>query len=227
MKIFSLSHNFGGVHALQDVTLTCNPGQITGLIGPNGSGKSTLVNIVTGLLHKTTGRIEGGKYFSRTFQDAKLWSNLTVEETLLVSLSSDHWYKELFHFQSKKEKSSVRKIIEKIGLLEYRDKKVSGLSYGQRKLVEIGRALCVTSSKVLYLDEPFAGLAEGISEKVKTLILEQKELGKVVLIIEHDMAIIRELCDYVYVLDAGKLIAEGTGGDVLSNKKVKEAYLGI
>ena len=227
MKLHSLSHNFGGVHALQDVSIECIPGVITGLIGPNGSGKSTLVNVVTGLLKKTTGTIEGGDFFSRTFQDAKLWNNLTIEETLLVSISGKTWYRELFHFPTREEKATVYEMIKKIGLEEYAHKKVSGLSYGQRKLTEIGRALVVDKSEVLYLDEPFAGLAEGISEKVKELILEQKSKGKAILIIEHDMDIIRELCDYVYVLDAGKLIAKGTPTECLHNEKVKEAYLGI
>ena len=227
MKIHSLSHSFGGVHALQNVTLECLPGTITGLIGPNGSGKSTLVNIITSLLHKSTGTVEGEESFARTFQDAKLWSNLTVEQTLLMGKTSAPWYKELFHFPSRKELHEVHEIIKKINLEDYAHKKVTDLSYGQRKLVEIGRALVVEKSEVLYLDEPFAGLAEGISHTMRELILEQKQKGKAILIIEHDMGIIRELCDTVYVLEAGALIAQGTAEECLTNPLVKEAYLGI
>jgi ABC-type branched-subunit amino acid transport system ATPase component len=227
MKTYNINHHFGGIQALNDVSISCEDGKITGLIGPNGSGKSTLVNVLTNVLHRTHGKVENGKHFARTFQDAKLWSNLTVLESFLMAQKTESWLHSVFHFSSLEEIKSAKDVIEKIGLTHHTNAKVRNLSYGQRKLVEIGRALSVTDSQILYLDEPFAGLSDISTPLVKELILEQKNKGKVVLIIEHDMEIIRTLCDYVYVLDAGKVIAEGTPDECLNNKEVKEAYLGL
>ncbi|MCF7844010.1 ATP-binding cassette domain-containing protein [Candidatus Gracilibacteria bacterium] len=227
MKTYNINHHFGGIQALNDVSIFCEEGKITGLIGPNGSGKSTLVNVLTNVLHRMHGKVENGKHFARTFQDAKLWSNLTVLESFLMAQKSESWLYSIFHFSSLEEIKSAKEIIERIELTHHTNTKVRNLSYGQRKLVEIGRALSVTNSQILYLDEPFAGLSDISTPLVKDLILEEKKKGKVVLIIEHDMNIIRTLCDYVYVLDAGKVIAEGTPDECLNNKEVKEAYLGL
>jgi len=227
MKTYNINHHFGGIQALNDVNISCEEGKITGLIGPNGSGKSTLVNVLTNVLHRMHGKVEGGKHFARTFQDAKLWSNLTVLESLLMSQKSEAWLHSIFHFSSFEEIKSAKEIIEKMGLTHHTNTKVRNLSYGQRKLVEIGRALSVTDSQILYLDEPFAGLSDVSIPLVKDLVIEEKKNGKVILIIEHDMNIIRTLCDYVYVLDAGKVIAEGTPDECLNDMEVKEAYLGL
>ena len=227
MKTHNINHHFGGIQALNDVSISCEEGKITGLIGPNGSGKSTLVNVLTNVLHRMHGKVENGKHFARTFQDAKLWSNLTVLESFIMAQKSESWSKSLFHFSSLEETKTAKDIIEKIGLTRHTNTKVRNLSYGQRKLVEIGRALSVTDSQILYLDEPFAGLSDISTPLVKDLIIEEKNKGKVVLIIEHDMNIIRTLCDHVYVLDAGKVIVEGTPDECLNNKEVKEAYLGL
>lgn len=227
MRTHNINHHFGGVKALQDVSISCGAGKITGLIGPNGSGKSTLINVLTKVLPSTHGKVEDGEHFSRTFQDAKLWLNLTVLESFLVVQKSESWLTAIFHFSSDKEISSAKEIAAKIGLTHHLHTKVRNLSYGQRKLVEIGRALSVTDNEVLYLDEPFAGLSEVSTPLVLNLILEEKNKGKAILIIEHDMEIIRTLCDYVYVLDAGRVIAEGSPSECLSNAKVKEAYLGL
>jgi ABC-type branched-subunit amino acid transport system ATPase component len=227
MKTFHISHHFGGIQALNDVSISCDPGKIIGLIGPNGSGKSTLVNVLTNVLYRIHGKVENGKHFARTFQDAKLWSNLTILESFLIAQKNEPWINAIFHFSSQQEINIAKEIIEKIGLTHHLHTKVRNLSYGQRKLVEIGRALSVTQSEILYFDEPFAGLSDISTPLVSDLIIEEKKKGKSILIIEHDMDIIRTLCDYVYVLDAGKVIAEGTPSECLNSKKVKEAYLGL
>ena len=214
-------------YALKNINFEIKKGSFVIFKGVSGSGKSTLVNVLTNVLHRTHGKVENGKHFARTFQDAKLWSNLTVLESFLMAQKSEVWLQSIFHFSSQKEIDAAKEIIEKIGLTHYINTKVRNLSYGQRKLVEIGRALSVTDSQILYLDEPFAGLSDISTPLVKDLIVEEKNKGKVVLIIEHDMNIIRTLCDYVYVLDAGKVIAEGTPGECLNNKEVKESYLGL
>jgi ABC-type branched-subunit amino acid transport system ATPase component len=227
MKTHKINHHFGGIQALNNVSISCEEGKITGLIGPNGSGKSTLVNVLTHVLRSVSGKVEGGKHFARTLQDAKLWANLTVIESFLMAQQKENWINSLFHFSSKTEIDSAEEIIKRIGLTHHTRTKVRNLSYGQRKLIEIGRALSVKNNEVLYFDEPFAGLSDISIPLVKALILEEKKKGKVVLIIEHDMEIIRSLCDFVYVLDAGKVIAKGTPSECLNNEEVKEAYLGI
>lgn len=227
MKTHNINHHFGGIKALANVSISCDIGKITGLIGPNGSGKSTLVNVLTNVLPRMHGKVEDGKHFARTFQDAKLWANLTVLESFLMAQKNESWIHSLFHFSSQEEIKIAKEIIEKIGLTHNTNTKVRNLSYGQRKLVEIGRALSVSQSEILYFDEPFAGLSDISTPLVSNLIIEEKNKGKVVLIIEHDMEIIKTLCDYVYVLDAGKVIAEGTPSECLNNTEVKEAYLGL
>lgn len=227
MKTNNINYHFGGIQALNNVSVSCEKGKITGLIGPNGSGKSTLVNVLTNVLPRMKGRVIGGENFARTFQDAKLWANLTVLESFLMTQESESWAQSLFHFSSQEEIKNAKEIIEKIGLTHHTNTKVRNLSYGQRKLVEIGRALSVVNSEILYLDEPFAGLSDISTPLVSNLIIGEKKKSKVVLIIEHDMEIIKTLCDYVYVLDAGKVIAEGTPVECLDNKEVKEAYLGL
>ena len=119
----------------------------------------------------------------------------------------------------------VLAVIQRIGLDHYIHTQARHLSYGQRKLLELGRALA-GDTKILFLDEPFAGLFPEVIHTVKTILLEEKERGTAIILIEHDMAIIKELCDYVYVLDGGKNIAEGKAVDVLNDQAVKIAYLG-
>jgi len=227
MKTINLSHHFGGVQALNNVSISCDPGKITGLVGPNGSGKSTLVNVLTQVLPKMQGEIKNGDHFARTFQDAKLWSNLTVRESFLVAQRKESWLRAIINFSTKKSISDAEEVIDKIGMSEYTHTKVRNLSYGQRKLVEIGRVLSASNVETLYFDEPFAGLSSTAIPLVTKLILEEKKKQKAVLVIEHDMDIIRSLCDHVYVLDAGKVIAEGSPEDCLASKEVREAYLGL
>lgn len=228
MQVRNLSYHFNGVQALQNVNLELRRGEVMGLIGPNGSGKSTLVNVLTGVLG--AGKI-GGANFSRTYQDGKLWKNLTVQENLLLSIRQEVWCKCIFsNLNIKKYQHDlvkVREVLCKLNILEYRNTNASELSYGQKKLVEIGRAIIKESVEILYLDEPFAGLSEQSIKLVSEIIRSEKESGKKILIIEHDMGIIENLCDYVYVLDAGKLICDGKPKFCLENEKVVQAYLGI
>lgn len=211
------------MHALTSVSVTARDGAITGIIGPNGSGKSTLVNVLTNMLPKNTGQISMDGSFSRTFQDSRLWGNITVLDTILVSLQSRSVFRSLVTFAP--QKHDATKMVERIGLAHHMHTQARHLSYGQRKLLELGRALA-GDTKILFLDEPFAGLFPEMIETIKKILREEKENGATIILIEHDMSIIKELCDHVYVLDSGKNIAEGTAHEVLENPLVKSAYLG-
>lgn len=218
-----VSKHFDGVKALTSVTFNAKGGMITGIIGPNGSGKSTLINVLTSMIKGDTGRVHMQGKFSRTFQDSRLWGNLTVLDTVLLSLQTRNIFSSLVTFSPKA--SEANEIIKRIGLDHHIHTQARHLSYGQRKLLELGRALA-GNTKILFLDEPFAGLFPETIERTKAILREEKEKGVAIVLIEHDMSIIKELCDYVYVLDSGKNIAKGTADEVLDNQEVKIAYLG-
>ena len=223
LRATNISKNFDGVHALSSVSFEAKCGNITGIIGPNGSGKSTLVNVLTNMIEKNKGRIVMKGNFSRTFQDSRLWGNMTVLDTVLISLQTRVIADSLFTFAPKTKQATA--IINRVGLEHHLHTQARHLSYGQRKLLELGRALA-GDTKILFLDEPFAGLFPEMIEVIKGILREEKANGTAIILIEHDMSIIKELCDYVYVLDSGKNIAEGKAEDVLEDKAVKTAYLG-
>lgn len=219
----NISKNFGGIRALKRVSFSCERATVLGLIGPNGSGKSTLVNVLTKMLPHDIGSInvEGG--FSRTFQDVRVWENMTVLDNVLLMTQAHGLIASIMEFRADEVKA--RAAIAKVGLEKYTEFHAKHLSYGQRKLLEIARALA-TSAPNLFLDEPFAGLFPEMVERVKNIINEERIRGASIVLIEHDMSVIRELCDHVIVLDAGKVIAKGTVEEALNDKDVIEAYLG-
>lgn len=218
-----ISKSFGGVHAVRDVSLVCTPGTVTGLIGPNGSGKSTLVNVLTRMCTKDSGTIDIQGGFGRTFQDVRVWEHMTVLEHLLLMTQAHGLFSSLAEFRTDEKLAQMS--IERVGLGAYRDVHAKHLSYGQRKLLEIGRALG-SGVPNIFFDEPFAGLFPEMVLRVKEIIKEEKARGVSIVLIEHDMSVIRELCDHVVVLDAGWIIAEGTAEEVLRDPDVMSAYLG-
>lgn len=223
LKAINISKHFDGIQALTNVSIECKQGTIAGIIGPNGSGKSTLINVLTRMIDKSSGKIKMSGRFSRTFQDSRLWGHMTVTDTILLSLGTRSVLKSIFTYRE--HVRDAEEIIKRIGLEHHTHTQARHLSYGQRKLLEIGRAIA-GDTKILFLDEPFAGLFPETIEKVKNILREEKEKGAAIILIEHDMNIVKELCDYVYVLDSGKNIAEGRAEEVLSDPKVKSAYLG-
>jgi branched-chain amino acid transport system ATP-binding protein len=218
-----ITKSFGGVRAVRDVSLTCKPSTITGLVGPNGSGKSTLVNVLTHMLSKDSGviKIDGG--FGRTFQDVRVWEHMTVLENVLLMTQAHGLLASLMEFRV--DEARARSVIARVGLEGSMNVHARHLSYGQRKLLEIGRALAAGAPNYFF-DEPFAGLFPEMIERVKNIILGEKAHGASIVLIEHDMSVIRELCDSIVVLDAGKVIARGNVEETLSNPEVVEAYLG-
>lgn len=223
LRVTNISKHFDGIQALTSVSVEAKQGDITGIVGPNGSGKSTLINVLTGMLTKNSGTVTMKGSYARTFQDARLWGNITVLDTVLLSLETRSVLGSIFTFTTRsKEAYSV---IKRIGLDYYTHTQARHLSYGQRKLLELGRALA-GDTKILFLDEPFAGLFPEMIQVVKNILVVEKEKGTTIILIEHDMSIIKELCDYVYVLDGGKNIVEGEAVEVLANQTVRAAYLG-
>ena len=235
----NLTKRFDGVRAVDDLSIAIEKGKITGIIGPNGSGKSTLVNLLTGVLGTDGGliiidnvglkKIQAHQIpfygITRTFQDVRLFNQMPVLDNILVVLTERNvlgalWEKHgEYHLQKSKE------ILEKVGLWEKRNELAINLSYGQRKLLEIARAVSM-GSQIFLLDEPFAGLFPKMIEIVSGIIKALKQENKTIVLIEHNMNLIRELCDYIFVMDNGKLLAEGEPAEALKKREVIEAYLG-
>ena len=235
----NLTKRFTGVKAIDNLSIEIKPEQVVGLIGPNGSGKTTLINILTGQLKIDDGLLVindtelneikptavSTQSITRTFQTIRLFEQMTVLDNLMVVLTNRSVLGSLFERRRADYTKRVEQLLRMVNLWSKRDNLAENLSYGQRKLLEIVRALAMDVNIYLF-DEPFAGLFPAIREIVIAVINDLKKEGKTVILVEHDMALIRELADWVYVLDAGQLLAQGTPEEVLADKKVITAYLG-
>jgi branched-chain amino acid transport system ATP-binding protein len=236
----NLTKQFGGVHAIDRLSIAVEKGSITGIIGPNGSGKTTLINLLSGVLRIDGGEVIVGEaekftrilphqvYFygiTRTFQNVRLFEQMTVLDNILVVLTERNVFNSLFEKHTEYHCKIAEKVLQKVSLWEKRNHLAVNLSYGQRKLLEIARTLAMKAEIYLF-DEPFAGLFPEMRKIVTAIIQELKQEKKTVILIEHDMGLIRELCDYIFVMDEGKLLAAGRPEDVLEKREVIEAYLG-
>jgi branched-chain amino acid transport system ATP-binding protein len=240
IKIQNLKKSFGGVHAVDDLSVNFEKGKITGIIGPNGSGKTTLVHLLTGVFPVDAGAIKIGRHtaltriktyeistygVTRTFQNIRLFEQMTVLDNVLVVLTERGVFKSIFERHGAYHVDQAEEVLGRVGLWEKRNDLAENLSYGQRKLLEIARALAMKSEIYLF-DEPFAGLFPEMVKIVVSVLKELRVAGKTIILIEHSMDLIRELSDHVVVMDAGKLLAEGGPKEVLSRREVIEAYLG-
>jgi ABC-type branched-subunit amino acid transport system ATPase component len=240
LKIQNFKKAFGGVRAVNGMSFVAERGKITGLIGPNGSGKSTMINLVTATIPKDAGvlvvsddvRVERFAPYdmhqyniTRTFQNVRLFEQMTVLDNVLVVLTKRGLWASLFEKKSKLYEDRAHDLLKLVGLYEKRNELAGELSYGQRKLLEIGRAIAMDAD-VIFFDEPYAGLFPEMVKHVSTLLLQMKQENRAVVLVEHNMELIRELCDHVVVMDAGQLLAEGTPSEVLKQRDVVEAYLG-
>lgn len=248
LDVRNASKNFGGLKAVSDVSLKVMPGEIVSLIGPNGAGKTTLFNLISGVLRPSSGqilfkgednaRLRAADFaaagIGRTFQNLALFQHGTVVENLLIGrhihFASTVLECLLFWGRPRVEEIAARRkveqIIEFLEIEDLRDKPVSTLAYGQQKRVELGRALACEPS-LLLLDEIVAGMNREEKEDIARFTLDSRaEFGVSVLMIEHDMQVVMDLSDRVYVLNFGCLIAEGTSAEVASHPEVLEAYLG-
>jgi ABC-type branched-subunit amino acid transport system ATPase component len=168
---------------------------------------------------------------TRTFQDVRLFEQMPVLDNILVVLTERSIWKALFEKHTALHLEKAEQVLKKVGLWEKRNELAKNLSYGQRKLLEIARVLAMVKSsngdiEVIFFDEPFAGLFPEMVKVVITVLKELRTHGKAVILVEHNMDLIRELSDHVFVLDSGGLLAEGSASEVLARKDVIEAYLG-
>jgi branched-chain amino acid transport system ATP-binding protein len=247
LEIDHLTMQFGGLVAVNDVSISIEKGEIHGLIGPNGSGKTTIFNVLSGYYKPSGGTItfEGRQIsglpahqitasgFARTFQNMRLFKSMTVLENLLVAMG--HHAKvsalqEIFDPVAvrREEQEFAEKAMELLDLLEVGDfanELATSLPYGHQRRVEMARALA-TDPKVILLDEPAAGLNEIETESLRKMLTKIHDLGVTIFLVEHDMKLVMEICEIISVLDYGKKIAEGTGPAISKDPVVIEAYLG-
>lgn len=247
LKVTGLTQVFGGLVALSDINMTVEQGEILGVIGPNGAGKTTFFNALTGIIPPTRGKIElmgeditgikphiiSSKGFARTFQNIRLFKKMTVLDNVMVGLHNKthaSLLASLLKTRSvrKEEAESEKKALEILQLLDlddFRYELAGSLPYGLQRRLEIARALA-TDPLILLLDEPAAGMNEQETEDLLGIIQKLKELGYTIIIIEHDMKFIMNICERLYVFNHGAKIAEGTPEEVKKNAAVIEAYLG-
>ena len=247
LDIEHLTMQFGGVVAVNDVTLSVKQGEIHGLIGPNGSGKTTIFNVVSGYYKPTSGKVsfEGqttsglpahqitAKGFARTFQNLRLFASMTVLDNVLVGMghhSKTALWQEFFDPAAirREEKAFRDKAMGLLKLLEIEEfalKQATSLPYGHQRRVEIARALA-TDPKLVLLDEPAAGLNEVETEQLRQILLKIRDAGITIFLVEHDMKLVMGICEMITVLDYGKKIAEGPCAAINCDPVVIEAYLG-
>ena len=244
----SLSINFGGVQALDDVSFEVEPGQVFTIIGPNGAGKTTIFNLVSRIYEPSRGRLVfcdeditrvppheiARRGIARTFQNIELFEHATVLQNLLLGRhvhTGSRFLEELLFLprvraREIEHREAAEKVIEFLDLQPYRDRLIANLPYGIRKVVELARALC-TEPKLLLLDEPSSGLSVEETEDMAFWIQDIRSLLDItVLMVEHDMSLVSAVSDRVLALNYGRTIAQGTAREVQEQPDVVKAYLG-
>ena len=252
LEVKNLTKNFGGLCAVSNVSMTINQGELIGLIGPNGAGKTTLFNLLTGVYEPSSGLIElnedgqkiqlGGlkpykitSYgISRTFQNIRLFKAMTVLENVKVAMHKNVRYGTIaailrlpsYYSEEKWVEEKACELLKEVGLYSKRNEMATNLPYGEQRRLEIARALAI-QPKILFLDEPAAGMNPQETADLTKLIHHIREKYKLtVILIEHDMSLVMNICERIYVLDYGKMIANGSPEEIKNNEFVIKAYLG-
>ncbi|SFQ59597.1 ABC transporter ATP-binding protein [Streptococcus equinus] len=248
LDVKNLTKNFGGLTAVGDVTMHLNEGELVGLIGPNGAGKTTLFNLLTGVYEPSEGSVTldgtllnskkpykiASLGLSRTFQNIRLFKDMTVLENVLVGMANQNKPYLLSSFLRlpkfyQSEDALRQKAMELLAIFDLdgdAETLAKNLPYGQQRRLEIVRALA-TQPKILFLDEPAAGMNPQETAELTQLIRKIKEEFNItIMLIEHDMSLVMEVTERIYVLEYGRLIAHGTPDEIKTNQRVIEAYLG-
>ena len=273
LRVENVTMQFGGVVAVNNLSMEVNEGEIVALIGPNGAGKTTAFNVITGVYAPTNGQVwfnderiicnhpsgkmkkqykgENGEQYAhehvlaptpdkitqlgmaRTFQNIRLWKSQTVFNNVLIAMHmrrTSNLFTAAFHLNGKEERAQREKVLELlrvVGLEDVKDELATSLPYGKQRRLEIARALA-TEPMLLLLDEPAAGMNPQETLELADFIKDiRTEFHKTVLLIEHHMDLVMGIADRIYVLDFGKLIAQGVPAEIQSNERVIDAYLGV
>lgn len=246
LSIEGLHRNFAGLRAVDDFSCAVSRGELLGLIGPNGAGKTTVFNMMAGVLRPTSGRIrfEGQDItgmrpdriarlgIGRTYQNLRVFPDITVFDNVSIGAIGrfgTSMIGTLLPFSERRRDACIAhatiEALERVGLFERADQPAGNLPYGQKKLLEIARALAL-APKLLLLDEPAAGLNIGETEALSELVQGLGDEGLTVILVEHDMPMVMRVCDRIVVLDSGKKIADAAPGEVRADQAVRAAYLG-
>lgn len=252
LEVNQLTKNFGGLAAVSNVSLKLEEQELVGLIGPNGAGKTTFFNLLTGVYEPTEGTVtlstaDGVKTLNgmapykinqlglaRTFQNIRLFKDQSVLENVMVAMhghNHDAIWSSIFRIKAyyeteAKMKAKALELLEIFDLAQYAQDKAKNLAYGQQRRLEIVRALA-TEPKILFLDEPAAGMNPAETAELTALIEQiRQQFGLTIVLIEHDMALVMEICQRIYVLEYGRLLAQGTPEEIRQNPDVIRAYLG-
>jgi len=251
LKANNKSMNFNGIRAIKDISLNIDEGELVGVIGPNGAGKTTFFNLLTGIYAPTTGDIEydlkekvntedlkphkiAHYGISRTFQNIRLFKDMTVLDNVLIGFHTGLKYKVASallrlpsYFKNEKDTyNEALKLLDKFNLIDKKDELAKNLSYGSQRRLEIARALA-GRPKLLLLDEPAAGMNPRETEELMELIRWIKDsFDLTIVLIEHDMSLVMNICERIFVFDYGYLVASGKPEEIQKNERVIKAYLG-
>ena len=252
LEVKNLSRHFGGLTAVANVNFAIQPGELVGLIGPNGAGKTTLFNLLTGVYEPSEGLIEmnvdgkreqlgGLKPYkitdlgvARTFQNIRLFKEMTVLENVKIAMHRNVRYGTIsallrlpsYYSEERWVEEKAEEYLKEVGLYAKRHELSTNLPYGDQRKLEIARALAI-QPKILYLDEPAAGMNPQETAELTELIHKiRKKYNLTVILIEHDMSLVMNVCERIFVLDYGKLIADGKPEEIQKNEYVIKAYLG-